>query len=106
MVKSVPPLKDVTESGTILGRKYDFEYGDKTASSSLVEKFPFADVEGQGAENMESRKRDGALHVVRITHVDTIVASEGLLQEPMEAIRGLNYSYNNDRFLSRPSGLE
>ena len=62
-----------------------FSFDIFQASSSLVEKFPFADVEGQGAENMESRKRDGALHTVRLTHVDTTVASEGLLQEPTEA---------------------
>ena len=62
-----------------------FSFDIFQASSSLVEKFPFADVEGQGAENMESRKRDRALHTVRLTHVDTTVASEGLLQEPTEA---------------------
>ena len=62
-----------------------FSFDIFQASSSLVEKFPFADVEGQGAENMESRKRDGALHTVRLTHVDTTVALEGLLQEPTEA---------------------
>ena len=63
-----------------------FNFDIFQASSSLAEKFPFADVEGQGAEDRESRKRDKALHAMRITHVDTSVASERLLQELMEVI--------------------
>ena len=63
-----------------------FSFDIFQASSSLVDKFPFADAEGQGAEDMESRKRDKALHAMRITYVDTSVASERLLQELIEVI--------------------
>ena len=35
-----------------------FSFDIFQASSTLVEKFPFADVEGQAAEDMESRERE------------------------------------------------
>ena len=35
-----------------------FSFDIFQASSTLVEKFPFADVEGQAAEDMESKERE------------------------------------------------